>query len=425
MKSVVRIGDFALLKGAQAIVEFTGEPVDVLNSTDKAVRKGDFEFAYWGKNNLLPNEVLKMVSENHIKPQLLETERDFLLGSRVGIFKRRVEIVEGQGSKIILEPTSNAQMEDFFEAVEGDKFMRSSANNLVYFGNGMGYFDLDSSAKIAEMQSLDFNMVRAEKMDRGRIRNYFIHPNWAKVKTSEIQTFPAFDRMNPTKYGNFVYHLRDQKPGQPYYDYPSWWGTRAWTGVSNLIPLFHTSGLKNGYNIKYHIKIPIDYFDQFGNEDEQQKAENELLENMNEFLSGVENVDKAFVSKYGTTIDGKPQQGFVIEPVDNKMSDEAYSIINNQSNIAHTSGHGIDPSLAGIDTGGKFGGSGSEKRISYQLHIALRTPNKRAILLEPFNKVAKSIMGFPRDLFFGIEDVNIVTLAENPNGQEKTANPSM
>ena len=113
--------------------------------------------------------------------------------------------------------------------------------------------------------------------------------------------------------------------------------------------------------------------------------------------------------------------GWEIVPIENKMSDDAYTAVNQQANIAHTSGHGIDPSLAGIDTGSKLGGSGSEKRISYQLHIAMRTPQKRKILLKTF-QAAHKIMGFNPEHRFGFVDVDITTIAENPKGQEKTAN---
>jgi len=87
--------------------------------------------------------------------------------------------------------------------------------------------------------------------------------------------------------------------------------------------------------------------------------------------------------------------------------------------VAQASGHGIDATLASIDTGGKLGGSGSEKRISAQIHIAHRTPTKRKILLESLN-ICNRINGFQKDIVWGFEDTQITTLDVNPTGTQNT-----
>lgn len=412
--------DMYVLKGAGAVVQFTGgKGSDVNFSTVSTLKNGGLKVVPWGANNAQPQDMLQLVFNNHIKPQLLLTSRDFLLGSRLGVFKRSV--VAG---KLMLEPVIDPQMEDWLELIDSDFVLSSSAFNLEYFGNYFSAFSLDSSKKVEDIMPFDCTDVRAEECLTRRPENYYLHPSWKTFKAEEVKRLPAYDRKNPTRFGNFIYHGRDWTPGQKYYDAPAWWGTRKWTEVSNKVPKFHSAGLDNGYNLKYHIKIPKDYFLQFGDLKAQQRAEQALMENMNEMLAGVENADKAFVSKFGVDALGKPLPGFSIEPLENKMSDKAYDSVNSQANIAHTSGHGIDPSLAGIDTGSKLGGSGSEKRISYQLHIALRTPTKRKILLGQFN-AARKIMGFNPEHVFGFEDIDITTIADNPTGQQKVVNKSM
>jgi hypothetical protein len=418
--NVRQIGeDLYVLRGAGAVVEFTGGKGQDVNFSAPGLKSGGFEIAPWGANNLQPQDMLKLVFNNHLKPQLLLTSRDLLLGSRLGVFKRSV--VEG---KLVLEPVIDPQMEDWLEMIDAPMVMASSAFNLVYFGNYFTAISLDSSKKVEDVVPFDCTDVRAEICKTRRPESYVLHPDWANFKGDQAKRVPAYDRKNPTRYGDFIYHGRDWTPGQKYYDTPAYWGTRKWTEVSNKIPRFHSSGLDNGYNIKYHIKIPRDYFLQFGDAKAQAAAEKELMGAMNDMLSGVENVDKAFVSKFGVDSMGKVLPGWSIEPIENKMSDKAYDSVNSQANIAHTSGHGIDPSLAGIDTGGKLGGSGSEKRISFQLHMAMRTPAPRALLLGQFN-ACKKIMGFNPEHVFGFEDVDITTIADNPTGKQKVANTSM
>jgi len=406
--------------GIGAMVELTGsDKTQDVNFGGSPLSSGGFKVAPWGADNLQPQKMLELVYNNHLKPQLIATARDFLLGSRLGTFKRTV--VNG---KLALEPVIDLEMAEWYDAIDGDATLRSLAYNLELFANYFAAFSLDSSRQVESIQSFDATSVRALVCTTPQPTDYLLHHDWRNFRADQAKQLKAYDRRNPTKYGEFLVHGRDWTPGQKYYDMPPYWGTREWTGVSNKIPRFHSAGLDNGYNVKYHIKIPRDYFLQFGDAEKQLKAEKALMGAMNEMLSGVENTDKAFVSKFGVDGSGNKMPGWEIEALDNKMSDKAYDSVNQQANIAHTSGHGIDPSLAGIDTGGKFGGSGSEKRISYQLHIALRTPVKRKILLETFG-IAHKIMGFNPEHFFGIEDVDITTIAENPTGQNKSANPSM
>jgi hypothetical protein len=411
-------GGLYILPGAKALVELTGsDKAQDVNFGAAPLSSGGIKLAPWGADNLQPQRMLELVHNNHLKPQLITTGRDFVLGSRLGVFKR--SIVEG---KERMEPVLDSEMEDWFESIDGDTTLQGLGYNLETFANYFSVFSLASKTYVEAIQSFDCTIGRALVTTKPKPDRYAFHHDFSNFKAAEAKILPAWDRSNPAKYGEFVLHGRDWTPGQKYYDIPPYWGTREWTKVSNKIAIFHNSGLENGYNVKYHIKIPAGYFDQFGDTPEKRKkAELDLMANMNEMLAGVENTDKVFVSKYMTDSAGKMLPGWEIVPIENKMSDDAYTAVNQQANIAHTSGHGIDPSLAGIDTGSKLGGSGSEKRISYQLHIAMRTPQKRKILLKTF-QAAHTIMGFNPAHRFGFVDVDITTIAENPKGQEKTTN---
>jgi hypothetical protein len=391
-------GGLFILPGARAIVELTGsdKAEDVLFGA-APLSQGGMKIAPWGADNLQPQKMLELVYNNHLKPQLITTARDFLLGSRLGVFER--SIVDG---KERLAPVMDTEMEDWYDSIDGDSALQSNAYNLEAFANYFSVLSLESKNYVEAIQSFDCTVVRALVTTKPKPDRYALHHDWRNFKAAETKILPAFDPKNPSKFGECL--------------------VRKWTSVSNKIPIFHDSGLDNGYNVKYHIKIPMGYFDQFGDSlEKRKKAELDLMANMNEMLAGVENTDKVFVSKFASDATGKALPGWEILPIENKMSDKAYDSVNTQANIAHTSGHGIDPSLAGIDTGGKFGGSGSEKRVSYQLHIALRTPQKRKILLKTF-QAAHKIMGFNPAHRFGFVDVDITTIAENPKGQEKTTN---
>lgn len=413
-----------VLRDAQAIVHIADDTQFDTSYGEKpgTTQSGNvIDFVRWGdQKNQKPVDMLQLVAQNHFKPQLLRTERDLLVGSRVQLFKRVI-----LDKKIELEPVEDAQIEDWLDLIQADKLLMQFAYNFVYSGNFFAAFELDSPTVISAIRNFDFDTVRAKRMEKGVIPAYYVHGHWKSPKANDVREINAYDPADPVRFFEFMYHGRDFTPGQPYYDFAPWWGSNNWAQVSNLIPRYHISGLTKGYNIKYHIEIPKDYFKQFGDEAKQKEARAKLKEDMNRYLVGVDNVEVAFVTEFATDVNGKPLPGWKITPINKNLSDEAYTKLDNASNINHASAHGVDPSLAGIDTGGKLGGSGSEKRISYQLHLAMRTPVARKIILDPFNKVAKKIMGWPREYFLGIQDVDITTLDQNPTGQSNTANPNM
>jgi hypothetical protein len=418
--------DVYVLNGAHMAVEFVGGQAKDVNYGPRTAGGSSASKTTpvpWGANNDQPDKILQLVHTNHLKPQLLKTERDFLLGSRLGTYVRGIT-AEGQYK---ITPVIREDIEAWMELVDLDDCLLSAAYNLVYSGNYFIQISLGAGSEpaVAGVESLDFPFMRAAYVASGKIQDYLYCPDWKAAKPDSIKVLPAFDKKEPTKFAQFCFHGRDRVPGQVFYDVPAWWGSTQWTAVSNLIPLYHESGLLNGYNIKYHIRIPQSYFNQFTTPEAKQAAKAELLSRLNAMLAGVKNADKAFISEFATDPQTqKPLPGWEIVPIENKMSYEAYDKVNSAANIAHTSSHGIDPSLAGIDTGGKLGGSGSEKRLSHQLHIALRTPTARRILLKFLNDVVRPLMGWT-DIVFGFEDVQLTTLDENPTGKQAAGNTAL
>ena len=111
----------------------------------------------------------------------------------------------------------------------------------------------------------------------------------------------------------------------------------------------------------------------------------------------------------------------MIQPLDNKMSDDAYTKISSTADIAHSSSHGIMPVLAGIDTGSKLGGSGSEIRLAYE-YTKMMTAADRHPMIQPI-KVCARLSGLPPDIEFQVTDTEFTTLDKNPTGKQNTTAP--
>lgn len=438
---VRKVNDHSYVIGqgkVQALVEF-GDTTTVYDTTAGSksasapvTKTAGYDIALWGRNNQRPQEILQLVRNNHAKGQLLKTERDFLLGSGISLFTKKIE-----GGKKIISHIEDPEIQDWMDSININQYISSLAWQQVYFWSLPTLCDIDpKTRKISAIQSLDHIQFRAETIQKGQIANAYLHPNWKNVVQKDIILKPIFDPNyhkleDFTKsHGSFVYWAKEDVPGQYYYPTPAWWGTENWTKAASLIPLYHVAGFTNGWNLKYHIVVPFDYMLKLtgGSEDPKliQEQKEILANELDKWLSGAANNGKAFISYSVQDTFGKEAAGWKIEALDNKMTDKAYVDLDKQANINQASGHGIDPALAGVDTGGKLGGSGSEKRISYQLHLALRTPQPREMLLRFLNKVAIPLNGWKdKNIFFGIEDIDITTLDNNPTGQSSVVNKSM
>jgi hypothetical protein len=129
-------------------------------------------------------------------------------------------------------------------------------------------------------------------------------------------------------------------------------------------------------------------------------------------------VNKTILTKFFIDpVSNKPLPGFEILPLQQVDSDAQYLQLSKDFRINAASSVGIHPGLANVDTGGKLGGSASEMRIAALLHLSLRTPIPRTILLKPI-QIAMKLMGFAPDLFIAPKDVELTTLDLNPTGNQ-------
>lgn len=377
---------------------------------------GDIEWAIWGSDNDRPAAMARLAAHNHIKPKLTRIEEEYILGSGLQVYEKRIE----NGQRII-EPVENPQIEDWLEEAEAYEYIAHACNNLVMSGNVFTQYIRSLSGDVVELLCSDSTDVRVsiERDRRGKAKQFGILPDWTMDDDDDknkLFVIPAYDK---AKIQNlFMTQGRHRQMGQPFYSFPVWWSSEEWTIVSNLIPKYHSAGLRNGYNVKYHVKIPASYFDGCKDEAAKKKKKEELRNDLDRFFSGVDKSQKSILTVYDVDMDGKPLPGLMIELVGQGKADESYIKLNEAANLNQAAAHGVSPSLAGIDTGGRLGGSGSEARIHSQLHTALRTPIVRNILTKPFRLVGK-INGWPRNQFVYFADTEITTMDEN-SGKPKT-----
>lgn len=414
----------------------TFRPLYLTTPIGKETKRED-EIACWGTDNLKPLHLLKLLSESNINPQLLWTKVDFAIGEGIYTYKKDLKKDERTGELVVVrEPVVYPEIQQFFRNIKVNHLMRARATDYYFAGNVFSKLVLARVPEkygIAHIDHIHNIQARAEvENDRSRmIEHYFICSDWTrpsyhkkKPLEGNVRRFKSFDEKDPLKHYRTIHHSKIYWPGQIYYGIQPWHSAANWIGFANKIPIWMDSNISNSYNIKYHIEYPANYFDYTkGWELEKQQAEKErVFDEMDKWLAGQKNVGKAFFSKtFRNPLTDKDISEWKITPIKADIQDKAFVEAYSASNSAMTSAWGIDPSLASIQRDGKFAASGSEMRISYQLHIALKVQAARSIMVEPL-EVVRDVNGWDPEVEFGFINKNVVTLAENPSGIASPSN---
>lgn len=421
--------ELLIVEGGSLIVHFEGT-----NERNKMVigthKSGEQERAivFWGPTNSMPDQRENLIANNNIVPQLLATKRNIILGGGLMAYRETFD----NGKRIINEQSMPPEFMDFLDANEvEDEFLPTQCNNLLIQGNFYTEFTRDGKDSLAGMKPQICRHVRAEKQDQnGRIPSFFLYGHWGKItneqkllEIKELERIPNYDKegMQP----KFMLHCADKMLGGPYYYTPHWDGSQTWIKVANCIPEFHLGNLENGFNIRYLIKVPEDYFLRSLSQDKRKddtklkqhitEAKQTFKNKLNDFLAGAKNAGRGLIiTKHIYKHIQKEWPELEIVPLEVDLKDEAMLKLYESSNTANTSAHGTPPALAGIATGAKLT-SGSEIRNLYNFFQLSATTMPRRILLKPLRMSWKS-MGLPMDIKLGFRNIMMETTDKNPNG---------
>jgi hypothetical protein len=415
-----------------AVLEFTAQSDRMSNQSSKAETiTTPFVPCYKSDKDTYWDNIIQLTGQNGISPSILETKRQFVIGGGITLYK---EVIDDKGKKqiFLLDKNKYPEIKDFIDYNDLNEVKSNQCDDLLWFGN---YFEQNTtkgrgkSTKILDVIHVDATTCRSGKKDiqTGVVPNFFLcDEQWSKARFNEkepskgnVERLEAFNnKMLIPKMGKALFHGKGYSAGFPYYPKPAWHGLLEWMRLSNKIPAWHLNGIENGYHIKYHIKIPLSYFDKFP-VGEREKRKTDLRENMNDWLSGVKNVQKAFVSY--KIQNGVATDEWDIVPIEAMLHDEAFTTLYDQTQLTITSGHGVHPALAGIQIPNKLSNA-SEQRIAYLIYMSLKTNDIRQQLLKPLY-LYKKINGWADEVMFGFENIEVTTLDVNPTGSQTVLNP--
>ncbi|PMD97678.1 hypothetical protein BWI97_08700 [Siphonobacter sp. BAB-5405] len=413
------------VKGASAAMVTFGEK-DSAYSGKTSTGNEDDTYVPWGKKNDQLARMHKLATASPNTWPLIRARRNFLVGWGVYTHQGKID----RTGKTLYKEVYSKEFDTWRDQVNFDIEFITLALEYSFSGNGFVKLTLDTNKKLAAIEVISAFKVRIRKLKKKESKPsmFLINPNFgtSDFKDADTQKIPAYDPANPTKFPVSILHIKERIPGQDFYSFADWWSTEAWMTVANMIPEFHKNGLLNGYNIKYHISIPDDYFEKDNATQEEKDAlKEEVLQQMGDTFAGIDNAEKVlFTFHKNETIGGKEYPGVRVTPIKNPMSDDAYTGLFNTANEVQSSGHSFIPVLSGVATGSKLGGSGKELEAAANYQQGFLTPADRLILLQLLY-VAKQINGWNTKTRFDIRNISLYTYDVTPGGttQNKKASP--
>ena len=389
---------------------------------------------YWGNKNLLPDSRDKLLMESNIVGQLIRKKGDILIGQGLQAYRE----VYQDGKKIIEPLPIRPEILEWIETSGYlDTYEDTAVINWYKHANVFAEFLMEKSGKVMTLTAHDCKYVRAAEKMNGKIPSYYVCADWNKKIDTKNPVVPISNYDKDKKQPKFILHVGDSMFHDGYYYHPAYWGGEEWISLANMIPVFHKANIQNGYSVRFHIKIPKDYFldkvayqTASGDETAQNEcikkahdAKKKFMDSMNDFLAGAKNSGRALFTIDDFDPMTKMYHGIKIEPVNFDMKDESLLKLFEISDRANIAGQGLPATLAGIETQGKLS-SGAEIRNYLMYYIISSLYRPRRILLKPFELMLKLNNWYDPQVKYTFEDVLITKLDENKSGIQPMNNES-
>jgi hypothetical protein len=422
-------GLVAFMSGPGAMVTFGEHPAQTTETSAylEPVNRTS-QWAYWGRDDNRPKSILDKVDKNVVASSGLEWLCDAFFGQGLMTFERRLE----NGKELII-PTEFPEVKNFFKYCDITEFLEETIYDYIYFKNIFPEMFLgrgSMASKIVDVKAKEAVFSRWGVMDPGtrKVTRFYYSADFPRPKADRISSVPVFNPKNPTANSKFIYRMRFASPGRSYYAKPAWHSIidSGWLDVSNDIPKLKKNLLKNAMSLRYHIRIPRNYWtDKYKdwdkmNLDKQKEIRQEELEQMNDFLTGVENVGKSFISHYGVDKrTGNELPGWEILKIDTSIPDGTLSTDQSEANAMILFALNIDPTLkgAGLPNNKTSAGSGSDKREA-KLIFNSQQGMMRQRFMSPLYFI-KQFNQWDERIEFGFKDMVLTTLDKNPTGVQK------
>lgn len=415
---------------------------DDKSSTPKPV-PGDAKKKYrgyvpWGDDNKLPYEILSSIKADVVMSQNK-------LFSTLTCYASGLKVTDKEGNEL-----EEGDAHDFFIYNRMPKYLLEQVTDMKHFFFTISVIILSKDgSKIVGLYHKEATHSRFEKCDpkTGKIEHLF-YANWEEdPKDDEVETIELLDLNNPlkdlmvrmgklcndegkkqepTKTRKFAIANMFPIPGTAYYPFAPYWSVflSGWYDINRMIPKAKKANIKNSSQIKYHVEIHKNYWEELFKEEHITDPEKQLArvkkekQNINRFLGGIENSGKLWISGYYTDPNGVETHYVRITKIDVSKQGGDWIEDSGEASGMVCYADNTHPSLVGAIPGKSTGSfSGSVQRELHTIKQAQEKPY-HDIILEPLF-ILKHYNGW-KDLKYDIPAIKLTTLDKGKDSEDVT-----
>lgn len=365
----------------------------LLRSSD---RKKKLEYISWGADNNYPQELINLLG----KDEVLGPNKQFNITTCYGA---GVRYTDSNTSRATTKP----DIVKFLRRNNMAKLELERITDMKYF-----FFDVvvvilnKARNKIVKVRHKEASYVRFAKAKNGVIP-YIYYADWkdGKADYKDIEQIELLDEWDPvgdlmvklgkepgddghakvrTNSNKFAILTKFPTVGNRYYPDPYYLSflRSDWYDIKRMIPLGKKMKMKNSTSLRYLVEIKRDYWSELYREfhitgEEEKKAfQKEKMEEIEKFVSGIENSGKTWFSS------------FMVDPVNgSEISDVKVTVLKSdkeggdwsedaeEANNIACYADGVHPNLVGATPGkSKMNNSGSDKRELFTMKQHMELP---------------------------------------------------
>ncbi len=350
----------------------------------------------WGSDNMLPYRLLRTLGSDEVLSQNLFFNVLTAYGAGLSYVDRSTD-----------KQTEDPEIDDFFFGNSLKEFALEQATDMKHFFFSVAVLILSRDGRqIVQIRHKDASFCRFEKADaKGRI-NHVFYAQWRKPGTlskKNVECIQLLDQRDPlghlrvlmgkqpgddgiteprTTVRKFAVLMKFPTPGQRYYPVPYYTAIFRgdWYDIKRLIGKGKKAKIRNHAAVRYQVEIHRDYWEHIIAEEgltdelEIKKRIAKEKQNIKDFVTGVENSGKVWITGYYIDPNGNEQCMVRIKVVDTKKEGGDWAEDTQEASNMMCYGTNIHPNLVGATPGkSQTNNSGSDKRELFTLKQSLET----------------------------------------------------